>query len=107
LRAPTSQFEASEIYIDFEDVDERTAELGGMMLMWELDKILKAQGQPHEIDLLSVRWSRSMERESPWEFWLIGAGVVIGLLIPAIGLRMLWKPFSRIAQSAALTEAVW
>jgi hypothetical protein len=107
LRAPTSQFEASEIRIEFEDVDERTAALGGIMLMWEFDKILKAQGQPHEIDVLGLRWRGALRRESPWEFWLIGAGVLIGLLIPAIGLRMLWKPFLRMAQSAALSEAVW
>jgi hypothetical protein len=107
LRAPTSKFEASEINIDFEDVDERAAALGGVMLMWELDKILKTQGQPHEINVLGVRWSRSIKRESPWEFWLIGAGVVVGLLVPAIGLRMLWKAFSRIAASAEMSEAVW
>ena len=107
LRAPTSKFEASEIRIEFEDVDERTASDGGVMLMWELDKILKTQGQPHDIDVLRLRWSPAFRHESALEFWLIGAGVVIGLLVPAIGLRMLWKPFSRIAASAAMSEAVW
>jgi hypothetical protein len=107
LHAPTDTFEASEIDLEFEDVDQRTAAAGGIALLWELDKILTSQGQRHEIDVLRLRWTWSMKRESPFEFWLIGAGVVFGLLVPAMGLRMLWKPFSRIAQSAAMSETPW
>jgi hypothetical protein len=92
------------ILVAFADRNSQRSATATRALAAELDSILTSQNQTHFARPLPAL---SKVTQGSAEFWLVGGGVVVGLLVPAVGLRMLWKPFSRIAASAAMSEAVW
>jgi hypothetical protein len=103
LSPATPSSPSAQILIAFADRNAQRSAKASRALAFELDSYLTSQRTHFLRQLPTVTKST---RDSA-EFWFVGAGVVIGLLVPAIGLRMLWKPFSRIAASAAMSEAIW
>jgi hypothetical protein len=103
FRAPDPNSLNARIFVAFEDRKAERSRLGSQALVAELDASLTSQGQAHFVKPLP---SPGSSRDSD-ETQYVGVGVMIGLLLPAIALWMLWKPFSRIAASAAMSEAIW
>jgi hypothetical protein len=100
----TSSYTGSLILVAFADHSSERSARATRALAAELDSILTSQNQTHRVRPLSALTKTT---QGSAEFWLVGGGVVVGLLVPAIALRMLWKPFSRIGATGAMSEAVW
>jgi hypothetical protein len=94
----------AHISVSFDDRNANRSRTGSRAIVDDLDATLTSQRVMHFVRPAPLFGMNSRESdESPY----VGVGVVVGLLVPAIALWMLWKPFSRIVARAAMSEAIW